>query len=222
MKKLADIDFRTFYEVNECVAKTTPMRTHYNSKQNVERWIWGEKKKIIRQMLDALMFKTVIDVGCGDGGLFELISDKTLYTGIDISPTQLSYFREHIPKSRQKRTTLHQGDISKMPFASNSFEVALVCDVLEHVLDPMKVLTEIHRIIKPNGYVLMSIPNEYVMQCARLLTLRFPLRSPDHVYAITVGDIQKVLPRILAVRSIPFVVLPAINVMSIVLAQNEK
>lgn len=222
MKKLADIDFKTFYEVNEYVAKTTPMRTHYNSLSKFERWLWAEKKRIIKKFLDTITYKNLIDVGCGDGGLYQLTNTDSHYTGIDISPTQLAYFRKHIPKSRQKSTTLRKGDISKMPFTSNSFDVALVCDVLEHVLDPIKVLTEIHRIIKPNGYVLMSIPNEYVMQCARLLTMRFPLRSPDHIYALTVGDIQKVLPGILAVKSIPFVVLPAINVMSIVLAKNEK
>lgn len=49
---------------------------------------------------------------------------------------------------------------SEFPFSSASFDVVLLCEVLEHLqIDPVKVLLEIKRILKPAGYLILTTPN---------------------------------------------------------------
>lgn len=222
MKKLADVDFRTFYKVNEHVAKTTPMRTHYNSKNILERWIWARKKETIKNILASISYTHILDAGCGDGGLYEVVHKDSKYTGIDISPTQLQAFREQLKREKVKRMQLIKGDICKLPFENNTFDAAVACDVLEHVLDPKLAISELQRVVKKNGYIIFGIPNETLLEFIRLMTLKFPLRSPDHLYALTVYDIVTYFPNIVRKKGIPFTLFTNANLLNIILVENEK
>lgn len=220
MKKLTDRDFGTFYKINEFVAKTTPMRTHYNSKNPVERWLWQRKKQIIKQMTESITYNKVLDIGCGDGGLLELVRKDSTYTGVDISPTQLSAFRKLLKQSKRNNVKLVQSDVSKLPFGDNIFDLVFACDVLEHVLNPIKVLKEIQRVTKKNGYIIFSIPNERLLQLGRLATLRFPLRSPDHLYALGVEDVKLYFPDVVGYCGIPMPLSQTLSLINILLVQN--
>jgi ubiquinone/menaquinone biosynthesis C-methylase UbiE len=220
MKILEKRDRKKFEEINEMVAKTSPMRTHYHSHNILERSIWGRKEKVIKSLLSNLNFKTVIDLGCGDGELFDHVPNGCIYTGIDISPTQLDHFRKAI-KSRKNKPNLIRGDILNLPFKNNSFDLAFACDVLEHVIDPIKAFKEIKRVVKKNGYVIFSIPNEFLLELARLVTFRFPLRSPDHINAIEARDVYKYFPKILYHYGIPFKFFNEINLINVLLVKNE-
>lgn len=221
MKKLTNVDFRTFYKVNEWVAKFSPMRTHYHSDSFLERNIWGKKKQVIKKILDSIEHESVVDIGCGDGGLFSLIKKNAKYTGIDISPTQLKAFKSSL-KSTNSSPILIEADASNLSLKDNSFDVAIVCDVLEHVIDPLVVMREIKRVVKKGGYVIIGIPNENLLELVRLIALRFPLRSPDHIYAIYASDIKKHFPNILKRVGVPFnLFLSELNLLNIFLVKNE-
>lgn len=220
MKLLEKRNKKKFHEINEWVAKFSPMRTHYHSDSFLERNIWGKKKLIVKKMLDSIRYKSIIDVGCGDGGLFSLIKEDSEYTGVDISPTQLKAFKSSL-KSKKKKTTLIEADVSKLPLKDNSFDVAIACDVLEHVIDPLFVINEIKRVVKKNGHVIIGIPNENLLELIRLLTFRFPLRSPDHIYSIFPEDIKEHFQEIIKQEGVPFNLPAKFNLLNIFLIQNE-
>lgn len=221
MKKLTNIDFGTFYRVNEWVAKFSPMRTHYHSDSLLERNIWGKKKQVIKKILDSIKYESVIDIGCGDGGLFNLIKKSSKYTGIDISPTQLKAFKSSL-NSKGNKPVLVKADVSSLPLKDNSFDVAIACDVLEHVIDPLLVMREIKRVVKKGGYIILGIPNENLLEMVRLMALRFPLRSPDHIFAIYTSDIKKNFPNIVKRVGVPFnLSFPELNLLNIFLVKNE-
>lgn len=221
MKQLAKISFQEFWEINEAVVKTTPMRrVHYASRNKLEKWIWQRKRAAIKDLLDGLKYNSLVDVGCGDGGLYKLVNGNCRYTGLDISPTQLSSFRNWLKKNNiSNNSKLVKADITKMPFGDNTFDIALACDVLEHVLDPVRAMKEIKRVVKKDGNII-SIPNEMLFQLARLLTGRFPLRSPDHLYSIEVNDIKKYFPKIKKHFGIPLNLFSSLNLINIILVQN--
>lgn len=186
-----NITSKEFFKINELVAKTSPMRSHYNSTNLVERWLWSQKKRVIKSILNRLKIKTIIDLGCGDGGLIETINHKVRYTGIDISPTQVASAKDFVRKNGRKNTKIYKGDVTKLDFSDNSFDVALVCDIVEHILSPEKLFSEVKRVVKRDGYIIFSIPNELLLQIIRILLLRFPPRSPDHLHAIFRSDIHR-------------------------------
>ena len=222
IKVLKKVNFEEFFKRNEEVAKTTPMRTHYQSPNPLERWLWAKKKKIIYNMINLLPIKNVVDLGCGDGGLLDVINGDISYTGIDISPTQIKYTKNYIRKLSRKNAKVYLGDVTNLKIEDNSFDAALVCDIVEHVLAPEKLFKEVKRIVKKNGYIIFSIPNEPLWQTARAITLRFPLRSPDHLYAIYPNDIRKRFPYILRVAFLPVRFSSTLSLVHIFLVKNVK
>lgn len=220
MKSLEKRSKKKFYEINEWVAKFSPMRTHYHSNSFLERNVWGKKKQIVKKMLDSIPYESVLDIGCGDGGLFNIVKKDARYTGIDISPTQLQAFRELVAGG-EKKPALIEADVEKIPEKDNKFDVAIACDVLEHVLNPVAVMNEIKRLVKKNGYIIIGIPNENLLELVRLLALRFPLRSPDHIYAIYPEDIQQHFPHVLKRAGVPLNLIPQFCLLNIFLIKNE-
>jgi len=49
-------------------------------------------------------------------------------------------------------------DIHQIPFNENSFDVVLCNHVLEHVENDIKAMTEIHRVLKPDGFAILQVP----------------------------------------------------------------
>lgn len=203
MKTLKKISYEDFIKTNEFVAKTSPMQTHYHSPNPAERILWKEKKRHINKILKDLSIKNIIDLGCGDSGMLEAIPNDVTYYGVDISPTQIQYAKNTIKKSKRKNASVEQADILELKVRTGSYDCALLCDVVEHVLEPDKLFKEVKRIVKKDGYIIISLPNETMWQMIRLALLRFPLHSPDHLHAFIPDDIKKAFKKIHSKRYIP-------------------
>jgi SAM-dependent methyltransferase len=92
----------------------------------------------------------LLDVGCGTGWLAEHFSD---YTGIDGSP-------EAVDAAQAKGRSIVQGDVGEpLPFGDAAFDGVVLKDLLEHVADPVAVVREAHRVLKPGGRVFASSPD---------------------------------------------------------------
>lgn len=56
-----------------------------------------------------------------------------------------------------------EADASDLPFEDGSFDIVFCRELIEHVLDPDAVFLEIKRVLKPEGYLLITTPNAYTM-----------------------------------------------------------
>lgn len=221
-KKIRKVNFDEFYKVNEFVAKTSPMMTHYRSPNPAERWIWAQKKKKIKNILKNLPLENIVDLGCGDAGMLSVIPSSVKYIGIDISPTQITYAQKNITKSRRKNASVKAGDILKLKVKENAYDAALLCDVVEHVLQPDLLLKEASRIVKKDGYIIVSIPHEFLWLTMRALLLRFPLHSPDHLHEIEPEDIRKSFKHIEKEIHIPLSFSSKLSLIHVFLIKNVK
>jgi len=102
-------------------------------------------------------FDRVLDVGCGDGSfsllLKEASSAREIY-GIEVSPegTELAN------KAGVKAFCLDL-DAEDFPFEDNFFNAVFCGEIIEHLYDPDHLLEEAHRVLKPEGLLVLSTPN---------------------------------------------------------------
>ena len=96
--------------------------------------------------------KAALDVGCGGGFLSEQLSRMGFdVTGIDPSLQSLQTAANHAGAGGLPiKYTAGSGEA--LPFLDNSFDYVFCCDVLEHVSDLPKVVSEIARVLKPGGF----------------------------------------------------------------------
>lgn len=102
----------------------------------------------------------VIDIGCGEGYLSSHLAQKyknAFITGIEINDKAAN-------EARQKCNEVITGDIEKIllnksGLDENTFDCAILADVLEHLVNPWDVLKKIKRILKDTGRIVASIPN---------------------------------------------------------------
>jgi SAM-dependent methyltransferase len=105
------------------------------------------KLAAVRAYLDALPASArVLDAGCGEGVLVDEYAGRLRISGIDA----------HYTSARVTTASL-----LALPFPDASFDRALCLDVLEHLAyaDQPRALAELHRVLVPNGELLVSIPN---------------------------------------------------------------
>lgn len=101
----------------------------------------------------------ILEAGCGIGRWVIPLS-KTGYdvTGIEIEKEALVIIKKHYS---DENLTLVHGDIFKMPFADNTFDLVISLGVLEHYEDPdlqIKAIFEHIRVLKKNGVLLVTVP----------------------------------------------------------------
>lgn len=99
-----------------------------------------------------------LDVGCSSGHM--LRDMKTAYphaqiAGCDYEANALAYCNKRYPDF-----PLFQVDLTHCPFQDNSFDVMTCLNVLEHIEDDTRALSELYRILKPGGAIGITVPLE--------------------------------------------------------------
>ena len=93
----------------------------------------------------------VLDVGCGGGFSCEFMAARdVVVSGLDQSQKCIDAAQKHAIASGFN-IDYRCGVGEQMPYADNTFDLALCVDVLEHVADVQQVLVEVFRILKPGG-----------------------------------------------------------------------
>ena len=94
----------------------------------------------------------VLDVGCGHGIISEHIWKMGNYVTCADLPTIASLAH------RRQVLLVVATDAEQLAFASNSFDVVLALEVLEHLWNPHGFLDEAYRVLRPNGHLIIEVP----------------------------------------------------------------
>lgn len=146
----------------------------------------------------------VIDMGCGDGGLAEQVLKefkKVKVYGVDLDKEML---KEAVERNRSKQFAPILSDARRVKLRANRGDMLYCGCVLSHVKDPESVVLEFKRLLKPNGKILIQIPNDdvilFLKQIAEKLRLGllFPGititgLAPTHVIQFNLEKAKKLL-----------------------------
>ncbi|MDX9817008.1 MAG: class I SAM-dependent methyltransferase [Smithellaceae bacterium] len=96
----------------------------------------------------------VLDVGCLDGTIGELfLSQGSEVYGLDAS-------RPAIEKAASRGIKAKLGNVEEdFPFENEFFDAVFAGEIIEHVFDVDKMLSEMHRVLKPDGFAIVTTPN---------------------------------------------------------------
>ncbi len=135
--------------------KTDNFEKH-TSKNPLKKIFIGNFFKTVLNQLKNLNLENILDVGCGEGFTLNKLKENNVgkkYLGIDYSKTAIE-----IGKKLYSDLDLKTGNIYKLGFKDNSFDLVICSEVLEHLENPKKGLKELIRVSKK--YILLSVPNE--------------------------------------------------------------
>ena len=124
------------------------------------KW-WADKRRRERNyILNKLItfsknkFEKFLEIGVGEGYiLIEAMKRGWHPTGIDV-------YDNRIPEAKSEKTTFLVGDFLKTNIPKESYDCIYLDSVLEHVPDPQAYIRKLYKILKSNGLIYLSIPNE--------------------------------------------------------------
>jgi SAM-dependent methyltransferase len=96
-----------------------------------------------------------LDLGIGDGTFLSALSDRTALQviGADPHPGYLASYRGDEPLVRVGE---------ELPFADAAFDSITMLDVIEHTRDEQATLNEVHRVLRPGGLLVLTVPARHV------------------------------------------------------------
>ncbi len=137
------------------VPKATYTHGHSESVLRSHRWRTAENSAgyLLPRLRPGL---TLLDVGCGPGTITVDLAgrlDPGRVTALEMTETALALARNEAVARSQANIDFVVGDVHAMDFADDTFDVVHAHQVLQHVGDPVRALTEMRRVCKPGGVV---------------------------------------------------------------------
>lgn len=106
--------------------------------------------------------KKILDFGCGNGvQTIEIAKTSATIIAVDIDYNDIQTFKEHISLNNINNITAIKYDGKILPIKSNSIDLVLSYEVLEHVHSESDSLQELYRVLKQGGEILISVPNKW-------------------------------------------------------------
>jgi SAM-dependent methyltransferase len=118
-------------------------------------WWYRGRRTVIERVLDGLDLPPgarILDAGCGSGRNMVELARRGTVTGVELSPTSVCLARE------RGVGEVIEGSVLDMPFADDSFELAVSLDVVEHLEDDVAALRELRRVVVPGGALVVTVP----------------------------------------------------------------
>lgn len=125
-----------------------------NNLKDKHWWFLGRKEiisAILRTYLKGANFQ-ILDVGCGAGTSLPILIKFGNLIGVDKSSQAIKFCQ------KKGYTQIKKGDATSLPFKDESFNLIAALDLLEHIKDDQRALTEFARVCKKDGWLIISVP----------------------------------------------------------------
>ncbi len=166
-------------DVKEEMADILPHSLYYESSVKSVHWLNRRRIDVCLALAGDMAGKRILDAGTGDGYMLQEIQCGELW-GIDISEKRLQRAAKKAPHA-----ILRREDLNHTSLESNFFDGIICADVLEHMRTPANAIHEMIRICKPDGFIVLCLPQEINNIIARVILWKPPIINPDHYHLVT-------------------------------------
>ena len=136
------------------------MEQHYYAEYRAvedRHWWFLGRRAILLGLLDRHVpvgdpAKRVLDVGCGTGAMLQQLDRYGTVDGVDADEDAVRFCKG---RGLDSVRLLENGSL---PFDSGTFDLVTALDVIEHIDDDSAMLAEIHRVLRPGGTFLVTVP----------------------------------------------------------------
>jgi SAM-dependent methyltransferase len=122
-------------------------RTHW--------WFVARKRIVVDQIENVIRLRpgsSILDAGCGTGGILEALQGKYNIDGMDISATAVRLCHD------AGLSSVRVGTFDTDPFPGKTFDLILLLDVIEHIPDDIAALAAARKRLNAGGHILITVP----------------------------------------------------------------
>lgn len=166
---------------------------------------WGENEDVYRQikrmtfssLLRLLPLKTphgkkLLDVGAATGLLMELASEYGYDVfGVETAADGVAAIARKFGTHKVANGYFNQIDVAALGWNAQ-FDVVVMCDLFEHVRDPNQTLQLTYSLLKPEGALLLYLPNTASFSC-RMQQRAWEHFKTEHLYSFSVTNITQIV-----------------------------
>lgn len=163
-----------------------------------DSWVWRQLGRPLswvpllreRALLGMVCLKAadrgkLLDLGCGDGRFLALMRDAGWdVKGIEPDPTAAKVAQQELGIS------VTVGTLADAKFPDESFDAVTLSHVIEHVHDPVALLSECRRVLKPGGSAVIVTPNIASLGHQKFESSWRGLEPPRHLHIFSVGTLR--------------------------------
>jgi len=118
-------------------------------------WWWEGRRQLVRMLMGRKKYSRILDIGSGTGEMItylKKIYPKSEFFGMDTSVLAIDYAKKRGHKNITKASA------TKLLYKNNYFDAVIVLDVLEHIKNDGKCITEAGRVLKKGGKLIITSP----------------------------------------------------------------
>lgn len=129
------------------------------AKNKGTRYTFTRRLEVMMNQMPSLENKTVLEVGCGAGIIsLELAKTAKKVVGVDVTETALVFGRKLADLLGYSHVEFKKGDAENLEFEDESFDLIVCSEVLEHLLNTEKAISEFYRVLKKDGTLILTTP----------------------------------------------------------------
>jgi SAM-dependent methyltransferase len=171
-----------------------PQATHVGLRDQIrEGWFNGKTGELTKGVR-VRSTDTVIDVGCGEGGIIGFCAGQgaeVIFVDMDEKRLAETEARIRVSPAHAYRAILSQCDPIPLPDATG--DLVICTEVLEHVPDPIQFLGELIRVAKPGGRIIVTVPDARSEQFLAATAPAYYFQEPNHIRTFSADDFRSLV-----------------------------
>jgi len=183
---------QAYYSYQECTKTKKPIKNYILNPVNAWNIFWDRVNKgnAWARYLSKNRKGRLLDIGCGSAGYLKhmrkLNPEMELYGCDPYGPQN---------KSSLNRLSIIYKNLSvfECKFADSFFDIVTINHVLEHIPNPKELLSEINRILKPNGHLIIGVPNNRSLSCFLFGKYWYGLDAPRHILNYSEENLRSII-----------------------------